>query len=63
MIEVSFLELALLCYGIIATGLAFKFHDEAKNHQHMMHVVMEEPEVREEMIKQYKEWKANQNAN
>jgi hypothetical protein len=51
MIEVSFTEVALFCWAVLATGYAFKWHQQFKNASHLVVLMVEHPEVRDQIAK------------
>jgi hypothetical protein len=60
MIEVSITEIALFAWAIIATGYAFKFKQEAQMGKRFVQALLEDEELRNRLITEYKEV---QNAN
>lgn len=60
MIEVSLTELGLFAWAMIATAQALKYHHERNMAKHMMLKFIEDEGIRNEALRQYKEWKAEQ---
>lgn len=57
MIEMSFEELALLCWAVLATGYALKFKAERDmTARSFMHLVRDE-KAREEIVSQWEKFK------
>jgi hypothetical protein len=60
MIEVSLTELGLFVWAMVATAQALKYHQERNMAKHMMLKFIEDEGIRNEALRQYKEWKAEQ---
>jgi hypothetical protein len=49
MIEVSFTEVALFCWAVLATGCALKWHQSAQHAIKLVMLMVERPEVRDQI--------------
>lgn len=49
-LNITFTELALFCWAIIATGAAFKFSDEARTAKRMLSIFIEDESVRNQVM-------------
>jgi len=49
MIEVSFTEVALFCWAVLATGYAFKWHNQYQGAKHLVMMMINNPEVRDQI--------------
>jgi len=50
MIEVTFTEIALFCWAVLATGYAFKYHQQFKGASRLVVMMVEHAEVREKLV-------------
>jgi hypothetical protein len=57
-ITITFTELALFCWAIIATAGAFKFYEEANIAKRMLSVFIEDENVRARILEAHAELKA-----
>ncbi len=55
-LNITFTELALFCWAIIATGAALKFSDEARTAKRMLSIFIES--VRNQVLHAHAEFKA-----
>ncbi len=57
-LNITFTELALFCWCIIATGAALKFSDEARTAKRMLSIFIEDESVRTQVLSAHAEFKA-----
>ncbi len=57
-ITITFTELALFCWAIIATGAALRFYDEARTAKRMLSIFIEDESVRTRILSAHAEFKA-----
>ena len=62
MIEVSVTEIALFGWAMVATLYAFRFRGEREIQRMMMRKLIEDEGTRNEVLKQYQEWKSTREA-
>ena len=62
MIEMSFMELALLCWAVLATAYAFKFKEDAHRAGFLVHKLISDEKVRTEMVEGYEKFKREREA-
>ena len=60
-ITITFTELALFCWAIIATGAALRFYDEARTAQRMLSIFIKDESVRNRVLSAHAEFKARVN--
>lgn len=60
MIEVTVTEIALFAWAMVATLYAFRFKAERNVAAAMTQKIIQDEGVRNEVLKQYEAWKANQ---
>jgi hypothetical protein len=51
MIEITFTEMVLLAWAVLATATAFKLRDEARSARRMLIVFIENKDAREQLLK------------
>jgi hypothetical protein len=56
MIEYTYFEIFLFCALVIATGYAFKFHEEVKDAKRFIRVLLKEPEVYAKVKKEHDDY-------
>ena len=57
-LNITFTELALFCWAIIATGAALRFSDEARTAKRMLSIFIEDESVRNQVLHTHAEFKA-----
>jgi hypothetical protein len=57
-LNITFTELALFCWAIIATAGAFKYSDEARTAKRMLSIFTEDESVRNQVLHAHAEFKA-----
>lgn len=60
--EVTMTELWLFAWAMVATCYALKRDGDAKNHVHMLHLILENKETRVEILSQFDKFKEKLNA-
>jgi len=60
MIEFSLTEIALFCWGVLATGYALRYRQEARASDLFVRVMLERKDVRDKLVAEFEEFKANQ---
>ena len=60
MFELSFSDAFLLCWGLVATMYAFKFKDEKEKAEFAMNRILDDDNLREKVVADFKEWKKKQ---
>ena len=58
MMEVTYTELALFCWGMLATAMYFKAEHERMKLLKLFKLMVENAEVREHILADYKKWEA-----
>jgi hypothetical protein len=61
-ITITFTELALFCWAIIATGAALKYSDEARTAKRMLSIFIKDESVRNQVLHAHAEFKARANS-
>lgn len=61
-LNITFTELALFCWAVIATAGAIKFSDEARTAKRMLSIFIEDESVRNQVLHAHAEFKARVNA-
>jgi hypothetical protein len=59
MIEFSFVEIALFCWAVLATGYALRYRQEARASDLFVRVMLERKDVRDKLVAEYDEFKAS----
>lgn len=59
MIEFSFVEIALFCWAVIATGYALRYKQEARASDLFVRVMLERKDVRDKLVAEFEEFKQN----
>lgn len=54
MIEVTFVEIALFVWAILATGAWFKEREHARRADTFIHAILEDDELRDSLVADYK---------
>lgn len=54
MIEVSITDVLLFVWAAIATGYAFKYKEESHGHKFVIHKILSDDKVRDELVGAYK---------
>ena len=57
-LNITFTELALFCWAIIATAGAFKYMEEARTAKRMLAIFIEDESVRNQVLSAHAEFKA-----
>ena len=57
-LNITFTELALFCWCIIATAAAIKYSDEARTAKRMLAIFIEDESVRAQILSAHAEFKA-----
>jgi hypothetical protein len=60
MFELSFSDAFLLGWGLVATMYAFKFKDEKEKAEFAMNRILDDDNLREKVVADFKEWKKKQ---
>jgi hypothetical protein len=60
MIEVSTIEIVLFAWAIIATGYALKYKSEAKGADVFIKVLLENKEVRDDVVAKFEQFRKEQ---
>ena len=60
MVEFSLTEIALFCWAVIATGYALRYKQEARASDLFVRVMLERKDVRDKLVAEFEEFKANQ---
>ena len=60
MIEITFTEMVLVAWAVLATAAAFKFRGDVLLAKRVFMVFVENREAREQLLKSYKEFKGEQ---
>lgn len=60
MIEFSFIEIALFCWAVLATGYALRYKQEARASDLFVRVMLERKDVRDKLVAEFEEFKASQ---
>ena len=60
MIEITFTEMVLLAWAVLATAAAFKYKDETRMCKRMMVAFIENKGVREQVLKAHEEFQRGQ---
>ena len=60
MFELSFSDAFLLCWAIVATMFAFKFKDENDKAQIAISRLLDDDDLRDTVVADYREWKEEQ---
>jgi hypothetical protein len=60
MIEFSFVEIALFCWAVIATGYALRYKQEARASDLFVRVMLERKDVRDKLVAEFEEFNARQ---
>jgi len=60
MIEITFTEMVLLAWAVLATAAAFKYKDDARAMKRMLVVFVENKEARDQLLKAHKEFMGEQ---
>jgi hypothetical protein len=56
MIEVTFIEVVLFAWAVLATAAAFKYKDEARAIKRMLVLFVENKEAREQLLKAHEQF-------
>lgn len=49
MIEITFTEVALFCWAVLATGYALKWHQNSQHVSKLLSLMIDHPEVRDQI--------------
>ena len=60
MIEFSFVEIALFCWAVLATGYALRYKQEARASDLFVRVMLERKDVRDKLVAEFEEFNARQ---
>jgi hypothetical protein len=60
MIEITFTEMVLLAWAVLATAAAFKYKDDARAMKRMLVIFVENRDAREQLIKAHEEFMKEQ---
>ena len=60
MIEFSFVEIALFCWAVLATGYALRYRQEARASDLVVRVMLERKDVRDKLVAEFEEFNARQ---
>ena len=60
MIEFSFVEIALFCWAVLATGYALRYKQEARAADLFVRVMLERKDVRDKLVAEFEEFNARQ---
>jgi hypothetical protein len=55
--EITYTEFVLLVWAIIATGFAFKFHEDESKARFFLKLLIEDEKARNQMVNTYEEFK------
>jgi hypothetical protein len=55
MIEVTMIEIALFAWGVLATGYAFRLHNELVMAKFILQKIVSEEEVRNQLVKAFEQ--------
>jgi len=58
MIEFSITEIALFCWGVLATTYAYKYKERAEGADLFVRVILERKDVRDKLVAEFEEFKA-----
>lgn len=61
MIEISLTEILLLIWAVAASGLATHYYNEERKVKFMLKAIIEDPKVREQVVRSFEEFKAKHN--
>ena len=53
MIEFSITEIALFCWGVLATAYALKWKSKAEGSEFLVRVILERKDVRDKLVAEY----------
>jgi hypothetical protein len=56
MIEVTFIEVVLFAWAVLATAATFKYKDEAREMKRVLVLFVENKEARDQMLKAHEEF-------
>jgi hypothetical protein len=60
MIEITFTEMVLVAWAVLATAGAFKYKDDARSMKRMLSLFIENKEARDQLIKAHEEFMKEQ---
>ena len=58
-LNITFTELALLCWSVLASAAAFKYMDEARHLKRLLIIIFEDEDARAQMLKAHDEFKTH----
>jgi hypothetical protein len=58
MIEISLTEILLLIWAVAASGLAMHYREEASKARFLLRAFVEDPKVRDQVVRSYEDFKA-----
>lgn len=59
--EITITELVLFTWAIIATGFAYQYREQHQSLGFILNKILEDEEMRNDMIGRYKQWKEERN--
>jgi hypothetical protein len=60
MIEITFTEMVLFAWAVLATAAAFKYRDDLRSIERMMRMFIESKEARDQLVKAHEEFMKEQ---
>jgi hypothetical protein len=60
MIEITFIEIVLFAWAVLATAAAFKFREEVRAMRRMMQLFVENKSARDQLVKAHEEFMKEQ---